>query len=557
MSSVSMQLPGPDSELMQLVNAACEGTATLADGRRLETLLADQSNRAFYLAATEVHAALAWRWQSQGAVAHNGLSAALPGAAQAGFQAAPWMARAAIVALGSRVIGWLRQLGKPVPFACLVSFVLVGGLLVAVSQTRLDSQLDGFGTAATQVVSGARVLGLHDVAWTKGARRWNAWETVRPGDILSLSSGLVHIRHECGGTVVIEGPAIYTLLGGSSGRLDSGRVVARIEHESEAPADGKPLFSIFTPRGEVHDLGTEFGVEVDGRDAMAVHVFTGLVELATVDPHGSAEPSTVRLAAGASAKVDASGVSTRGASDVSKRFVRNMPAPSAPAETLLEQIGWDEKAAHTIYQDRFLGDGSLAGSTPASRGGVGSDPWIAPASGWTIQANRGRLLIDREGSAFLPFTPRAGRLYRLTVKGEILAGGIDQWFAFGFTQSANPGKILQKSGSYARMLQRQDTASKPNCVCFLPEPAKLWQSIDSHPGPAFVRSIILDTRDARWTAWFFLGDTLLCQHAYDRTLDDIGYIAISTLGKAKARVREVTVAECSHAPPSRVSPGGR
>jgi hypothetical protein len=403
------------------------------------------------------------------------------------------------------------------------------------------------------VAAAARVIGLHDVTWAAGQRPRREWDALRSGDVLAISRGLVQLRHDGGAVVVIEGPATYTPLGAVSGRLDSGRVVARTEHEPRESDPGGPLFSIETRWRVVHDLGTEFGVEVGGRGEMGVHVFAGLVELAAVDASGPALKPPVRLAVGASAGVDEAGRLVQRPANLARGFVRAMPRQPGRPQALLERIGWDDSAAEIIYREQFRAAGSVAGSTPRSRGGVGAEPWIAPPAGWTMDG--GGLVVDREGSGFLPFTPRPGRLYRLSIKGEVLGGGLD-WVGFGFTRAADPRQAMQKSGAYARMLQRQDTAAKPNVICFTPAPKGPWQEVDRHSGPAFVRSIILDTRGPRWTAWFLLDDTLLCRHAYDGPLDAIGYVAISSLGQAKARLHEVSLAECRTGVPATPDPGG-
>lgn len=51
-----------ERELARLIEGLCRGTVTAADRDRLETLLHDPVNRAYYLAASRLHSALLWRW---------------------------------------------------------------------------------------------------------------------------------------------------------------------------------------------------------------------------------------------------------------------------------------------------------------------------------------------------------------------------------------------------------------------------------------------------------------------------------------------------------------
>ncbi|MEX2170802.1 MAG: FecR domain-containing protein [Pirellulales bacterium] len=75
------------------------------------------------------------------------------------------------------------------------------------------------------------------------------------------------------GSVTIQGPAHFELIGTMRARLHQGRIKVRIDDER---GHG---FVVETPRGHVTDLGTEFGVDVDGESTTGVVVFEGEVDL--------------------------------------------------------------------------------------------------------------------------------------------------------------------------------------------------------------------------------------------------------------------------------------
>lgn len=75
------------------------------------------------------------------------------------------------------------------------------------------------------------------------------------------------------GSVTIQGPAHFELIGTMRARLHQGRIKVRIDDER---GHG---FVLETPRGNVTDLGTEFGVDVDDDSKTGVVVFEGEVDL--------------------------------------------------------------------------------------------------------------------------------------------------------------------------------------------------------------------------------------------------------------------------------------
>jgi hypothetical protein len=93
-----------------------------------------------------------------------------------------------------------------------------------------------------------------------------------------VSKGTTTTMHLKGiGQVTMDRDAKFALLAHNRARLDSGRIRMRV---TEATGRG---FVVETPDGEITDLGTEFGVDVNvGKDS-ALAVFEGAVDLKIAD----------------------------------------------------------------------------------------------------------------------------------------------------------------------------------------------------------------------------------------------------------------------------------
>jgi len=84
---------------------------------------------------------------------------------------------------------------------------------------------------------------------------------------LWLREGMASIQFDNGSTVVLEGPAEFSILTDDQVQLRHGRLYASVP----GPAVG---FTVSTPYSKIIDLGTEFGVKTDP-DGMEVHVMAG------------------------------------------------------------------------------------------------------------------------------------------------------------------------------------------------------------------------------------------------------------------------------------------
>ena len=542
---------GADLELMRLASGQCDGTATEADCRRLDELLVDPETLSGYLAVMEQHATFLWRqrWRQGTGLppfsdeSHSGeappraVRGSRAGNAARHEQPAARGRFAAIVALDSlhAVARWLT---RPTPASVLIAGILLASVLGIVAVTSLDG---GRREQADAYVSGrlpvAFVAGIHEATWSDLEQRFRPWQGLRVGDTIELTAGLVELSFVSGAKLVLEGPARFEATARDGGLLHAGRLTAEVTSDgSNSPAEAG-LFTVSTPNALVTDLGTEFGVAYAIAGETLVQVFEGRVELAAGAGASATEQKPLRLAVGHAAGVAADGRLAMRSPAALPRFVRSLPKPQpdGPAASFFARIGWDDAAAETLVRDAFDGSGSLAGSTPAARGGVGAAGWIAPSEAWELRD--GSLHANAAGSALVPFRPEPGWLYRLTVTLDVVAGGED-WCALGFRVGANPAADHAGDGGFAWSLQRHSTAAVGSHVFAGPGATTLTEG-DRRTGRQ-TRSIVLDTTGPRWRAHFLVDDEPVGFHAYPSPPTAISHVGVSIFGKAQARIGSIT-----------------
>ncbi len=108
----------------------------------------------------------------------------------------------------------------------------------------------------------------HWAKQTEKAMREDGWLS---NGMIRLESGTAVIAFNSGATALIEGPAELSLETPNRAFLQYGKLTAEVP----SPASG---FAINTPRMNVVDIGTRFGVAVDEEGNSELHVMQGAVE---------------------------------------------------------------------------------------------------------------------------------------------------------------------------------------------------------------------------------------------------------------------------------------
>ncbi|MEN6451562.1 MAG: LamG-like jellyroll fold domain-containing protein [Thermoguttaceae bacterium] len=274
--------PEQQVELRDLVDAACEGGLTADASSRLESLLlSDNDACRYYLNYFSLHGSLLL---AEGAPSidrepqlPNGNPVVPP------IVVDPSAAASCPTSAAWSLGGWLTSYA--VATVIMVAAIL-GGWAYKISFESKTQERQQVAQAARQEpdVIG-RVTEMVGCRWDDAVS-----SPCRPGEPISrgskyvLDSGLVELAYDSGAKVVLQGPCVYEADSDRGGSLASGRLIARVERPKSASSGDSRLFTVHTPTATVSDLGTEFGVEVDGSGATRSCVFDGKVEVQPREP---------------------------------------------------------------------------------------------------------------------------------------------------------------------------------------------------------------------------------------------------------------------------------
>ncbi len=362
-------------ELDDLLNALCEETITPEQASRLESIVqSSRQARDRYLAYMSLDAELHWE-----------LAAATPGSPpetpplpnEGGTGQSP-------------ILGFLGDLGqqgidlssKPTRFSMLVAAAVIGSLLTllaiwAAPLYRKGNRPQPNPTAPPDYV--ARLTRTIDCQWAEPQTAPVRGAHLRVGQQLALDGGLVEIVFDSGAKVIIEGPGVLAIASTSGARLDRGKLVAMVP-------DAATGFTITTPDALLRDLGTEFGVEIDGSGRTRLCVFQGAVSVETPDA-----PDTIVRAGQAVSVETALGTAVLAAPARPDHFVRNLPKPvvrGADGREMLASTfgdgleGWTKKPLSKTYLVSHQPTGGNPGGFLLSTGQGPGTQLIAPAGYW-------------------------------------------------------------------------------------------------------------------------------------------------------------------------------
>jgi len=306
-------------ELRLLVDGYLADSLDQAGLSRLETLLREDVAARRYLARytrldRDLYFELHARKQADAALLRIGVGSNAAGTpastarptTSAGFHPLRWLAAAAsiVAALG---IGFMAARSRPPE-------------VISTTQPAVVAPV-----TQPSVADVASLVNAQNCRWTDGSGPTD----LRAGTVLSLDRGLAELKFRSGAAVLIEGPTRLTLLSENSARLERGRLTGKVS----GPIKG---FELFSPRGKIIDLGTEFGVSVASTGRTDVYVFDGRVQ-AIAD---SSAERIVDLTGNQSASIDAAGVTVRTVAGAAEDFIRKIvPPPVIEPRTMSVNFG--------------------------------------------------------------------------------------------------------------------------------------------------------------------------------------------------------------------------
>jgi hypothetical protein len=310
------------SELRTLLDALCEETITDEQVRRLEELVLNHPEaEAYYVQAMSQHADL---------VSHF---AALPVPAEH--------------ALRARAAGGKRS-ARRTTLRLWVGLGLAGlaaALLLALLPWHRPADVSPKRGPAPEAIDNTVAVLLQ----AAGAQWEQTGLPVRPGAALPpgwlrLKSGLAQIEFYNGATVLLEGPAELQLISRTQAFCARGKLRAVVPPQAHG-------FSIGSPKLDLVDRGTEFGMEVGAGGQTEVHVFQGKVEL--YDPAAGGKEPRHELTTGQGVRVDGPGEARPIQPNPAAFQTAQELAVRSQAETKRRQAAWLE-ASQALRRDPSL-----------------------------------------------------------------------------------------------------------------------------------------------------------------------------------------------------------
>lgn len=213
--------------------------------------------------------------------------------------------------------------------------------------------------------------------------------------------------------------------------------------------------------------------------------------------------------------------------------------------------------AATVYLDPLNGSGSdLNGTSPADRGGTGTAEWVA---GSEFNAD-GSVAGQNVQSAWLPFTPQAGKVYTLSADVNITSTG-GNWISLGFAEgNATTGAFYTDSAvnGYGTVLYKGNRGpGVGNAYTGVTTEGLLSGTFDPAASGAITLKVVLDTTvatSADWTVEFFAAGTSFAGPSTIAAADtdgdsefgdlgDIGYVGLTNLNDVTGTIKNFTLTE--------------
>ncbi len=294
--------PVPElAELQTLLDALCEESITPEQVRRLEELVRTHpAAEAYYVQYLSFYADLVGHFgvlpaMTAGALRER-LTAAPPAEEPVAHQDRAAPRRSRRWGANFRSLPRFRKFG---PVALSLSSLAAGILLVWALWPRPHHR-PALSNSTPEAVDDtvAVLLQAPGAVWAETAPPLRTGSPLAPG-WLRLKSGLAQLEFYNGATVILEGPADLKLISRTEAYCARGKLRALVPPQAVG-------FRIGSPKLDLVDRGTEFGLQVGEEDETEVHVFKGKVELH--DAGAAPETAPQEMTTGQGVRLEAAGM---------------------------------------------------------------------------------------------------------------------------------------------------------------------------------------------------------------------------------------------------------
>jgi hypothetical protein len=164
---------------------------------------------------------------------------------------------------------WINETLYHKPFFSLITLLFVGAVLISMWGVLLFiiSKVNATSAANSFV---AQLTCTENCQWAADSGATRLGQCLTAGMVLKLQNGVAYLRYADGALAVMNGPVEFTIED-HGGYLHYGNVAARVPPTAMS-------FTIKTPKVQVVDFGTEFGVHAEKDGLVDVHVFQGQVQ---------------------------------------------------------------------------------------------------------------------------------------------------------------------------------------------------------------------------------------------------------------------------------------
>lgn len=382
-------------EIDRLVVALASDAATDADRERVCQLISENpAARRRYLRGMALVASLEWG-VATGETGLRGCELNLDGpnaAAESSLSpASQTLDHKPVLGFPARLSGAFH---RPITWSVLAVGVLFAAYFVAISWNMLGRERHDRITAShkhdatksetrnqqSEIDSVATITGSEVAKWEGKSEIGNPKSEILQGQPLSLQSGLVELKLKQGTTLLIEGPAEWSIDGKNRATLKRGKLVAKVPQQAIG-------FTLETPTAKIVDLSTEFAIAANEEGDTEVQVFRGRVSLQPISHSTSLAPQSVTLHTGEARLIERTVADTVEISNVSAArnlFTRNL---RSKVQLRALQVLFQDVVGHWTFDE---GLGTIAHDY-SGRGmhaamiGMSNDAWVQGKLGNAIR----------------------------------------------------------------------------------------------------------------------------------------------------------------------------
>jgi len=235
-----------------------------------------------------------------------------------------------------------RLWAAPVAAACVL--LAVAGVLWWIASDKAAGNVAGLLNSHV-----ARIVNVSNVEWAGGAKKFEEWSFVEPGETLRIERGLVNLFLDNGAELLVEGPADVDLVSLKLIYARKGKLAVRVSPSAVG-------FSVQTPHAVVIDRGTSFGMSIDEVSGTDVVVYEGIVDL---DVIGQNAPPRRRLGGGEALSVSRNGELSRITTVESTKFLEppQVRAAGARTEPVITSVSDNVRSLETTKYYRVIPTG--------------------------------------------------------------------------------------------------------------------------------------------------------------------------------------------------------